>query len=258
MQRASHPQIPGLPGAFLVTLGVTIGLAWVAMWQSGPSPFAHDLHAAHIPGSSTAPLPAATFIAGWTVMTIGMMLPTSLPLVALFAKVAGARPNRTWLTALVCLGYLSVWTAVGGLAYALTVAVRESVTRVAWLSANPWAIGSAAFIVAGAFQFSRIKYACLDRCRSTFGFISEHWSGRSEHRDAFRLGVHHGVFCVGCCWALMLLMIPLGAGHFGWMLVLGAVMAVEKNVSWGRAIVRPLGVALVLAGLATALGYRPS
>jgi predicted metal-binding membrane protein len=76
-------------------------------------------------------------------------------------------------------------------------------------------------------------------------FVAEHWHGHNERRDSFLLGVRHGAFCVGCCWALMLLMFALGTGSIGWMLALGAAMAVEKNLPWGRRIGKPLGLALV-------------
>jgi predicted metal-binding membrane protein len=82
--------------------------------------------------------------------------------------------------------------------------------------------------------------------------VNEHWTGTDARRDALRLGWRHGLFCVGCCWALMLLMIPLGAGNLLWMLVLGAAMAIEKNVSWGRRLVKPLGFVLIATGLAIA------
>lgn len=72
-----------------------------------------------------------------------------------------------------------------------------------------------------------------------------HWRGRAPERHAFTLGLHHGLFCVGCCWALMLLMFVVGAGSLGWMLTLAAVMAIEKNISWGRRLSSPLGVALM-------------
>jgi predicted metal-binding membrane protein len=250
MRRAVDSHIPLMPRVLAATLGAMIVLAWLALWRSGPW---HDAHGS----SGAASLLAATmFVAGWSVMTVAMMLPTSLPLIALFARVVGDRPHRTSLVALVALGYLVVWTAAGVLAYALVVVLQGAAERVSWLNANRWAIGAAACVVSGAFQFSAIKYACLDRCRSTFGFINEHWSGTGERRDAFQLGVHHGVFCVGCCWALMLVMLAVGAGHLGWMLALGAVMALEKNVSWGRAVVRPVGVALILLGLTIAFAHQ--
>jgi predicted metal-binding membrane protein len=76
-------------------------------------------------------------------------------------------------------------------------------------------------------------------------FVMERWRGRRQRWHAFVLGVHHGAFCVGCCWALMMLMFVVGTGSVGWMLVLGAIMAVEKNMPWGRKLSAPLGIALI-------------
>jgi predicted metal-binding membrane protein len=77
----------------------------------------------------------------------------------------------------------------------------------------------------------------------------EHWSGRKPKLDALRLGVHHGLFCVGCCWSLMLIMFAVGVGNLGWMLGLGTVMAIEKNLPWGRKLSTPLGVLLLSIGV---------
>jgi predicted metal-binding membrane protein len=247
-----------MPRAFVSTLGVIIALAWLALWQDGLSPHAHFVSASHSQATHDAAssMAAPTFVGGWTVMTIAMMLPTSFPLITLFTMMVRDRPDRTSLVALVCLGYLTVWIAAGVFVYGLVIVLRAAAGWVSWLHANPWAIGSAVCVIAGVFQFSRIKYACLERCRSTFGFINQHWTGKRARYDAFHLGVSHGVFCVGCCWALMLVMIPVGAGHVGWMLVLGAVMALEKNVAWGRAIVRPVGLALILLGLTMVIRHQ--
>jgi predicted metal-binding membrane protein len=111
-------------------------------------------------------------------------------------------------------------------------------------------------VLAGLYQFAPLKYACLDKCRSPLSFITEHWRGSHERTQAFRLGIRHGLFCIGCCWSLMLLMFAVGAGNIGWMLVLGAVMAIEKNLPWGRRLSKPLGVVLVLWGVAIAAGAR--
>jgi len=83
-------------------------------------------------------------------------------------------------------------------------------------------------------------------------------AARHEAGQAFMLGIHHGLFCVGCCWTLMLLMFAVGVGNFGWMLTLGAVMAIEKNMPWGRRLSAPLGVVLLAWGLALLLGVLPS
>jgi len=108
-----------------------------------------------------------------------------------------------------------------------------------------WLIGAATLLMVVAFQFSRLKYLCLDKCSAPLSFVPEYWRGRDERRNAFLLGIHHGLFCVGCCWALMLLMFAIGVGNVAWMLVLGAVMAAEKNLPWGRKLSAPLGVALI-------------
>src|SRR5579884_128377 len=126
------------------------------------------------------------------------------------------------------------------------MALHEAVRRFDWLSLNGWALAALILTIAGLFQFSRLKYRCLAQCRTPFSFIAQHWHGPTPLRNALRLGLHHGLFCVGCCWALMLLMFVVGTGNVGWMLALGAVMAVEKNVSWGRRLSNPLGAVLLI------------
>ncbi len=121
-----------------------------------------------------------------------------------------------------------------------------------WLVAHGWVIGVALVGAAGLFQFSSLKYRCLDKCRTPFGFVAERWRGVAPSREALRIGLDHGAFCVGCCWALMLLMFVVGSGSLGWMLALAAVMAAEKNLPGGRRLSAPLGAALVAwaAGIA--------
>ncbi len=108
-------------------------------------------------------------------------------------------------------------------------------------------------LLAGAYQFTPLKHRCLDKCRSPFSFVVEHWQGRRERWQAFQLGIHHGLFCVGCCWALMLLMFATGVGSLVWMLALTAVMVIEKTSRWGARLVAPVGVALLVAGVAVSV-----
>ena len=254
--------MPGKAGSFTardhralaILLAIVSGLAWLALWCWGQSPYVHYVHHTHphvAPASST--MLAFVFLAGWSLMTVAMMLPTSIPLLDMFSRVARSRPDRPLLIALVVIGYLLVWTAVGAVAYIGALGMRAVTASIDVLSANGWLLGAATLFLGGAYQFSALKYRCLDKCRSPFMFVMEHWSGTHHARQAFRLGLRHGLFCVGCCWALMLLMLPFGAASLGWMLALGIVMAVEKNVSWGRSIGRPLGVVLLLLGLVVAL-----
>src|SRR5262249_47089906 len=150
------------------------------------------------------------FVGGWTLMTVAMMLPTSVPLLGLYYRVAAARRDRGQLVALVILAYLLVWAGFGLLAYVGAVWFRRATAASPWLGANVWVLGAATLLVAGAYQFSALKYKCLEKCRSPFSFVVEHWRGAQVRRQAFALGLHHGLYCVGCCWTLMLLMFPFG------------------------------------------------
>jgi predicted metal-binding membrane protein len=134
------------------------------------------------------------------------------------------------LMALLVTGYLAAWAGFGIAAHLLDAAVHAGARQSEWLMLNGWAIGAAVLAGAGLFQFSRLKYHCLDKCRAPFGFIAERWHGPHPWQSALRLGLDHGVYCVGCCWAIMLLMFVVGTGNVGWMLALGAIMAVEKNM----------------------------
>ena len=113
-------------------------------------------------------------------------------------------------------------------------------------------VGAAVLAGAGLFQWSALKYRCLDECRTPFGFVASRWHGVSPSREALRIGIDHGIFCVGCCWALMLTMFVVGIGSVGWMLALAALMAAEKNLPFGRRLRTPVGLAL-LAGSAAIL-----
>jgi predicted metal-binding membrane protein len=190
-------------------------------------------------------MPVVLYAAAWILMTAAMMLPTTLPLFNAFDRLTTQRPDHGRLLLLLGLGYMTVWGAFGLLAHALHSAVLSLLAGLPTLAWHGWLIAAATIALAGAFQFSRLKYRCLEKCRTPLGFVVEHWRGHAQGRQAFMLGAHHGLFCVGCCWALMLLMFAVGTGSLGWMLLLAAVMAIEKNVRWGRRLSTPLGVGLL-------------
>ncbi len=211
-------------------------LAWIALWTMGASAHAsmhHHHHGAAL-ASAAPPFQMPLFIGSWTLMTIAMMLPTTLPLLATFQTIASARRDRSLLIVLAVVGYLVIWAAFGVAVY------------VGQQAAQGIALGSSAILLlAGVYQFTPLKHRCLDKCRSPLSFVLSHWQGRHERWQALRLGVDHGAFCVGCCWTLMLLMFVVGMTNVAWMLGLAIVMAVEKNVSWGRRLSAPLGVILL-------------
>jgi len=237
---------------FLALIASLVGFAWMALWIWGRSPYGRYLNHQQLGelGAGALFLPITFYLIGWTLMTIAMMLPTALPLLETFRRLTAPREDRSKLIGLVIGGYLGIWIGFGIAAHAGDWLVHELVERSSWLEARAWLIGAAILMIAGAFQFSRMKYRCLEKCRAPLTFVTEYWRGRHERRNAFFLGMHHGLFCVGCCWALMLLMFGVGVGNVAWMLGLGAVMAAEKNLSWGRKLSAPLGVALIgLGGL---------
>lgn len=242
--------------ALLVTL---IALAWVGLWVWGQSPYARylsheELEIVRLPGDT---LLLVVFAGGWTLMTAAMMLPSSLPLIAMFHTLTRRRPDRLRLVGLLVLGYLGTWTLFGIGAHLGDWVLHQTVEGSAWLEANAWALGGGILIVAGIFQFTPLKYYCLDKCRSPLSFITEHWRGSHERGQALWLGIRHGIFCIGCCWALMLLMFAVGVANVGWMLILGTVMAVEKNMPWGRRLSTPLGVLLLAWGVLLVFVGKP-
>jgi len=240
--------------AFLWLISLLISLAWLILWVWDRSPYGRYLNHAQLGEIGVADitgsvfLPVTLYLAGWTLMTAAMMLPTTLPLLEIFRRLIMRRPDRSLLMAAVIAGYLGVWLVFGIAAHSADWVLHHVAERIPWLEANSWIIGAGIFLLAGAFQFSRLKYRCLDKCRAPLSFVMEHWRGRHERRNALLLGIHHGIFCVGCCWALMLLMFAVGVGNVGWMLALGALMAVEKNMPWGRKLSAPVGVALLGCG----------
>ena len=238
-----------------------IALAWLALFIWERSPYGRYLtHGelggiAHGAGAETVLVQAALYVTGWTRRTAAMMLPTTLPLVEIFRRLTRSRVDRTQLVVLLIAGYVGVWLAFGVVAHLFDLGLHEAVHESAWLRDNTWVFGAGPLLIAGAFQFSHLKYRCLDKCRAPLSFVMQHWRGGDTRLQALRLGAQHGVFCVGCCWALMLLMFAVGTGNVGWMLALGALMAIEKNMPWGRRLSAPLGVVLLAWGALIALDH---
>jgi predicted metal-binding membrane protein len=248
MYRGSAP--PVVERAILFGSIIILALAaWVALWFADD--FAngalHAHHLGHHAGVSGSIL--LLFTGGWAVMIVAMMLPTTLPIISTFHTIASARDDRFLLVGLVVIGYIMTWASFGVIVYVTYLLLHLLVNSIPVLKNNSWVAVPSLLILAGFFQFTSLKYRCLDKCRSPFSFVIEHWQGRRYKWLALRLGIDHGVFCVGCCWALMLLMFIVGFGSVGWMFVLALIMAIEKNVSWGRRISTPLGIVLVSWGI---------
>ncbi len=229
----------------VVLAGIAL-LAWVSLWWLEGATGSGVHHHVALSG----PLYPGAFLAGWLLMSVAMMLPTSTPLVVLFSRMISRRPGQGVLISALLAGYLAAWLGLG--AVVLLVATALGSLRLLPDGPHAWILGSGLLLLAGAFQFSALKYACLDQCRTPLGFLSSHWRGGGGPA-AFRLGWRHGIFCVGCCWALMLLMFAVGVESLAFMLVLALLMGIEKNAPWGRRLGRPLGGVLLAAGLGLAV-----
>jgi predicted metal-binding membrane protein len=188
----------------------------------------------------------AWYLGIWVTMTAAMMLPSAAPMVLTYARVA--RDARTWVFV---LGYLVAWTAFGLVAYGLyRLAARSSPGWVAWDSQGPYVAG-AALALAGLYQLSPLKEACLRHCRGPFRYVVHGW--REGRTGALRMGTEHGLFCVGCCWGLMLALFALGVMSLFWAAVVAAAIFAEKVLPRGLALARVLAVVLVALGLLVAL-----
>ena len=231
-------------GGLLVALAAS---AWLALWLWGASPYGRYLH--HEAGVGPLPLEVSLFAAGWVLMIVAMMLPSSVPLVVTFGMLVRRRRRPGMLVMLLLGGYLVVWGSFGLAAWLLDRGIHAAVEALPWLAAHPQLILGSTLLAAGLWQFSPLRDRCLDECRSPLGFVMNRWRGVSERREAFAMGIAHGAFCVGCCWSLMLVMFGVGLANVAAMLALGAITAVEKNLPSGRRLTHPLGVILVLAAV---------
>ena len=241
VRAAAARRTPSLAAALVLALA---GAAWLSLAVWGVSParryLSHEQLAHRLDW-----ITAGALVGGWLLMIVAMMLPTITPLVRLFARVVQSKPARRRLFAFLVLGYLAVWLGFGLLAEVGDLNLHRLVDADPWLESHHWLVAVSVFASAGCYQFSALKYRCLDRCRLPMGFIERRWSGGNEARQALRIGIDHGFSCMGCCWTLMLVMFSLGMGSIGWMLALAAVMAAEKNLTWGRRLSTPVGVTLV-------------
>ena len=186
----------------------------------------------------------------WAVMMVGMMLPSAAPMILLYATVARKQRGRGQVfapTGAVAAGYLVVWTLFSLAATALQWALEQAaLLSPMMVSSSAW-LGGGLLIAAGAYQWTPLKHACLENCRSPVTFLSRIW--RKGTGGAVAMGVHHGAYCVGCCWFLMALLFVGGVMNLLWVAAIAAFVLVEKLTPHGHLVSRASGVLLALAGV---------
>jgi predicted metal-binding membrane protein len=186
----------------------------------------------------------------WVTMMAAMMLPSVAPMVLLFARISRERrgQGRAFVPTWVFLaGYLGAWTAYGVAAYGLFRLVTAFGTdSLAWNRAGPYVTGGA-IAAAGLYQLTPLKEVCLRHCRGPMHYVLHGW--RDGRLGALRMGAEHGLFCVGCCWGLMVALFALGVMSLFWMAVVAAVIFVEKVLPYGLRLSRGFALALVALGI---------
>jgi predicted metal-binding membrane protein len=236
-------RVRGLPAAVVVA----VAAAWAAALAAELGGFAETLHHDSLleggPGLGSALL---LFLLAWQVMIAAMMVPSSLPLVRMYAAASVSAPDRRLAMAAFLGAYALVWSAFGLVAFLGDAGLHGLVASSGWLAANDWAIAPSVLLLAGAFQFTPLKDACLRACRHPASFLRRHY--RRGVGGGFWLGLRHAAFCVGCCWALMLVMFAVGTASLIWMAALTAVMVHEKTRPSGAQTVPLTGVVLLAAG----------
>ncbi len=222
--------------------------AWFAML--------HDASSMSMPGGGAAPsvTAGAAFTARWGVMMVAMMLPSAAPMVLLYRTVSrrlAADGDRVIPYAVFASIYLLLWMAIGVPVYAASVALMGlSLRWPAIEAAMPFAIGGV-LIVAGIYQLTSAKRACLRRCESPLGFLMRRF--KSGYLETTRLAVAHAGYCIGCCWALMMILVVAGAMSMAWVAVITVIVFAEKALPRGWRVSRLAGVSLILLGTAVML-----
>lgn len=237
-----------------LAIPLAIALAWaavIALHASGRSGSV-DHDALLGPDQQLQATGLIVYAAAWITMITAMMLPSATPLLRLFAGVSRTQPRAGLVIAAFVGGYLAVWGLFGWLALGLDSVVHRAVEASPWLDARPQLVAAAVLALAGAFQFSSLKDRCLSTCRHPGAYLLSHY--RRGARAALHIGWSHGLFCLGCCWALMAVAFAAGMTDLRWMAAFTALMTYEKVGRRGAAVARVAGFALL--GLAALVAFQ--
>ncbi len=207
-------------------------------------------------GPGTDPGALGFYVGVWVVMMAAMMFPSIWPMVVTYARIQSGRRRQgkaqagPMAVALFVGGYLAAWTAFGLAAYGLLELGRAlSIDALAWDSAGPYVAGGV-ILAAAVYQLTPAKDVCLRKCRGPLDFMLGYW--KPGYGGALHMGVEHGAWCVGCCWALMAALFALGVMSLGWMALIAAFIAGEKLLPWPAAARRSVAVVLLALGLGVA------
>ena len=235
----------------LVVVGILVGLAAAAWWStvrqaSSMSDMVSGLGqvGARAPNDMAIPV----FLGMWVAMMVAMMFPTVAPIVLTHRMVVTKRGEGNAPTVAFVAGYLAVWSLIGLIPLVGFLAFRNLAADAAdsrWLPS----LAGGILIMAGAYQFTRWKATCMKACRSPMSFMMTHDFGGGS-RSAFKAGLSHGAYCLGCCWALMAVLVVVGLMNLVWMAGIALIFLAEKNWKHAVGLTKLIGTALIALGIA--------
>jgi predicted metal-binding membrane protein len=233
----------------IVGIAVLAALAWVYMLYLAWGMEGMEMGASNMAMPSMQSWGAVDFVLMfimWAIMMVAMMVPTAAPMILMFAAVNRRRreQQRIFVTTVVFLaGYVVIWSGFAALATAAQWGLHTATLLSPMMVSTNSILGGSLLLAAGLFQWSSIKYACLTQCRTPLGFIMGEW--REGRRGAISMGLRHGTYCLGCCWALMSLLFVLGVMNLLWIAALAGFVLVEKVAPGSLWISRLTGLALI-------------
>ena len=242
------PAVARQRNAILVTLLGLAAAGWIVFLNQARQPV--GMHGAVGPDLTMGrswPL----FLAMWVAMMVAMMFPAAVPMVLMYGRMKRNDPSSI---ALFTGSYIALWFAFGVVAYLLSAMVESTASGSEWVAMNWGRAGGVLLVLAGVYQLTPLKDICLRHCRTPLSFVMTRW--RDGRGGAVRMGLAHGLFCMGCCWLLFLILIPLGVMNVAAMVAVALVVFAEKAVPHGRGI--GLLAAVVMIGYGVAVAAHPS
>jgi predicted metal-binding membrane protein len=236
-------QLRGDRGVTLAGLAAVVLLAWLYLWHSATGMAMGALPRVADPGALVL-----TFVM-WTVMMAAMMLPSAAPAILLYGTLVrknGARGTvlpGAWIFA---GAYVLVWTGFSVAATVSQVLLESASLMTPAMTLASAGLSAAALVAAGLYQFTPFKQVCLTKCRNPLEFFVTRW--RAGRGGAFRMGLEHGAYCLGCCWALMLLLFVAGVMNLAWVALIAAFVFAEKLLPGARLVSYASGAVLVMSG----------
>ena len=234
------------------SLVLVTALAWLYLWRDAEAMARMAAMDSAMAGMAHAPSAGAIAMAFvmWSVMMVGMMLPSAAPTILLYGALVRKNGERGTVLPAVWIfvsGYLAVWTAFSLLAALLQAWLETAALTTATMVSASRELSAALLVAAGIYQWLPLKEVCLRKCRDPISFFATRW--RAGARGAFHMGIEHGAYCVGCCWMLMLLLFVAGVMNLLWVALIAGFVFVEKLLPAHRFTSRFAGAALTLSGV---------